>query len=234
MHRWEIRPNAQLAGTPYYSPKLHTGPCSSVGMQWGTERQTDERVPIYISCRQRLTWNVIIKFCSKLLLKTKQYSWKIRLPSEWPFSFSTCSAGEPPRTSGTGFYTQDGRPSCHPTNSVEAPKRTQNTEPGKSSDDFILRAGLLREDQGAASVTPAISLMPVPLPLLTNARSQQRSHCLWDKLPQGLTPASTILKDKFLWPWRSMTCPPLSGLKYISNMYGRLLSHHAHSLQSNY
>jgi len=100
-------------------------------MQWGTERQTDGRVPIYISCRQRLTWNVIIKFCSKLLLKTKQYSWKIRLPSEWPFSFSTCSAAEPPRISGTGFYTQDGWPSCHPTNSVEASKRTQNTELGK-------------------------------------------------------------------------------------------------------
>jgi len=28
-------------GTPYHSTKLHPGPCSSVGMQQGTDRQTD-------------------------------------------------------------------------------------------------------------------------------------------------------------------------------------------------
>ena len=31
---------AQLGGTPYHSPKLHPGPCSSVGMRWRTDRQT--------------------------------------------------------------------------------------------------------------------------------------------------------------------------------------------------
>ena len=35
--------NAQLDGTPYHSPKLHLGPCSSVGMRQGTERQTDKQ-----------------------------------------------------------------------------------------------------------------------------------------------------------------------------------------------
>jgi len=32
--------NAQLEGTPYDSPNLHPGPCSSVGMRRGTDRQT--------------------------------------------------------------------------------------------------------------------------------------------------------------------------------------------------
>jgi len=31
---------AQLEGTPYHSPKLYPGPCSSVGMRRGTDRQT--------------------------------------------------------------------------------------------------------------------------------------------------------------------------------------------------
>jgi len=55
------RPNsAQLEGTPYHSSKLHPGPCSSVGMRWGTDRQTHRRArPIYISPRLRLKWNAI-------------------------------------------------------------------------------------------------------------------------------------------------------------------------------
>jgi len=32
---------AQPAGTPYHSPKLHQGPCSSVGMRRGTDIHTD-------------------------------------------------------------------------------------------------------------------------------------------------------------------------------------------------
>ena len=32
--------NAQLEGTSYHSPKLHPGPCSSVGMRQGTDTQT--------------------------------------------------------------------------------------------------------------------------------------------------------------------------------------------------
>ena len=35
--------SAQLGGTPYHSPKLHPGPCSSVGMRQGTGRQTDRQ-----------------------------------------------------------------------------------------------------------------------------------------------------------------------------------------------
>ena len=35
-------PNSpQIGGTPYLSPKLHAGPCSSVGMRRGTDRHTD-------------------------------------------------------------------------------------------------------------------------------------------------------------------------------------------------
>jgi len=35
--------SAQVEGTPYHSPKLHPGPCSSVGMRRGTDRHTDGR-----------------------------------------------------------------------------------------------------------------------------------------------------------------------------------------------
>jgi len=35
--------SAQLQGTPYYSHNLHPGPCSSVGMQRGTDRHTGGR-----------------------------------------------------------------------------------------------------------------------------------------------------------------------------------------------
>jgi len=35
--------SAHLGGTPYHSPKLHPGPCSSVGMWRDTDRQTDAR-----------------------------------------------------------------------------------------------------------------------------------------------------------------------------------------------
>jgi len=44
---------AQLGGTPYHSPKLHPGPCSSAGMRRGTERHTDGR-------SLRLTRNEIV------------------------------------------------------------------------------------------------------------------------------------------------------------------------------
>jgi len=36
-----IPPNiAQVDGTQYHSPNLHPGPCSSMGMRRGTDRQT--------------------------------------------------------------------------------------------------------------------------------------------------------------------------------------------------
>ena len=57
---------AQLEGTPYHSSKLHSGPCSSLGMRRGTDRHTDRHTqgrawPIHISSRLRLSglrWNV--------------------------------------------------------------------------------------------------------------------------------------------------------------------------------
>ena len=38
--------SAQLEGTPYHSPKLHLGLCSSVWMWWGMDRQTDTQMTI--------------------------------------------------------------------------------------------------------------------------------------------------------------------------------------------
>jgi len=40
--------SAQLEGTPYHFPKLHPGPCSSVGMRRGsgTHRQTDTQTRV--------------------------------------------------------------------------------------------------------------------------------------------------------------------------------------------
>jgi len=35
--------SAQPEGTPYHSPKLHPGPCSSVEMWQETDRHTDSR-----------------------------------------------------------------------------------------------------------------------------------------------------------------------------------------------
>jgi len=46
--------SAQLGGTPCHSSQLHPGPCSSVGMWWGTVRHT-----MYILPRLRLSQNVI-------------------------------------------------------------------------------------------------------------------------------------------------------------------------------
>jgi len=53
-------PNStQLQGIPYRSHKLHPGPCSSVGMRQGTDRQTHiQPWPLYISPRLHLTQNV--------------------------------------------------------------------------------------------------------------------------------------------------------------------------------
>jgi len=54
--------SAQLAGIPYNSPKLHPGPCNSVGMRPRTERQSQTHRcawPEYISRRLRLARNAI-------------------------------------------------------------------------------------------------------------------------------------------------------------------------------
>jgi len=51
--------SAQLEGTPYHSPNLYPGPCSSVGTCRGTDRHTQRRPwPQYISPRLHLTRNV--------------------------------------------------------------------------------------------------------------------------------------------------------------------------------
>jgi len=51
--------SAQLQGTPYHSPKLHPGPCSSVGMRWKTDRQTHRCPwPIHILLQLCLIRNV--------------------------------------------------------------------------------------------------------------------------------------------------------------------------------
>jgi len=53
--------SAQLGGSLYHAPKLHPGPCSSVGIWPWTDRQTDTHRhawPQYILRRLRLTQNV--------------------------------------------------------------------------------------------------------------------------------------------------------------------------------
>jgi len=53
--------SAQPGGIPYHSPKLHPGPCNSVGMRPRTVTQTDRhrsRWPQYILRRLPLTRNV--------------------------------------------------------------------------------------------------------------------------------------------------------------------------------
>ena len=51
---------AQLQGTPYHSPKLHPGLCSSMGIWRGTDTHTYRHAwPIYISRRLRLRQNVM-------------------------------------------------------------------------------------------------------------------------------------------------------------------------------
>jgi len=53
--------SAQLDGTFYHSPKLHLGPCSSVGMRRRTDRHTHRYRrpwPLYTLPRLRLTQNV--------------------------------------------------------------------------------------------------------------------------------------------------------------------------------
>jgi len=55
--------SAQIEGIPYNSPKLHSGPCSNVGMWQRSDRHTDRNAhrrawPIYILHHLRLTRNV--------------------------------------------------------------------------------------------------------------------------------------------------------------------------------
>ena len=55
--------SAQLGDSPYHSPKLHPGPCNSVGMRPRTDRQTDRQTrvtTIHFSWSIRLTRNVIM------------------------------------------------------------------------------------------------------------------------------------------------------------------------------
>ena len=40
--------SAQLGGIPYHCPKLHPGPCSSVGMRQRTDRQIDRQTRLTI------------------------------------------------------------------------------------------------------------------------------------------------------------------------------------------
>jgi len=55
--------SAQLGGSLYHSPKLHPGPCNSVGMRprtdVQTDRQTDRETPIYTDARDHNTFLVV-------------------------------------------------------------------------------------------------------------------------------------------------------------------------------
>jgi len=49
--------SAQLGGTPYHSPELHPGLCSSVGMRRGTE--TDKQTDRHTDGRDQYTFRVV-------------------------------------------------------------------------------------------------------------------------------------------------------------------------------
>jgi len=62
IHQLQIRPNSeQLGGIPYHSPKLHPGPCSSVGMRprtvWHTDTQTRMTTIHFVSSMAHTKWN---------------------------------------------------------------------------------------------------------------------------------------------------------------------------------
>jgi len=48
-------PNSAQLRVPYHFPKLHPGPCSSVGMRWRTDRHTDR----HIDARDQYTFRVV-------------------------------------------------------------------------------------------------------------------------------------------------------------------------------
>ena len=50
---------AQLVGTSYHFPKLHPGPCSSVGMRRGTDRDTDRQIHRVTDCRDHYSFRVV-------------------------------------------------------------------------------------------------------------------------------------------------------------------------------
>jgi len=67
---------AQLEDTPYRSPKLHPGPCSSVGMWQGTDtvRQTHRWAwPLYILRHLQLTWKVTTTTTDVANMDPEQY-----------------------------------------------------------------------------------------------------------------------------------------------------------------
>jgi len=84
--RAPIANSAQLGGIdPIPLPKLHPGPCNSVGMRPRTDSHTDRQThrrawPQYISRRLRLTRNVMIsRSCGGLSATAELFSWQYRL-----------------------------------------------------------------------------------------------------------------------------------------------------------
>jgi len=60
----ENPPNsAQLGGIPYHSPKLHPGPCNSVGMRPLTDRQTDRQTDRHTGARDHNTFRDVYDSC---------------------------------------------------------------------------------------------------------------------------------------------------------------------------
>ena len=51
--------SAQLGGSPYHSPKLHPGPCNSVGMRPRTDRRTDRQTHRHTDARDHSTFIVV-------------------------------------------------------------------------------------------------------------------------------------------------------------------------------
>ena len=92
--------SAQLGGIPYYSPKLHPGPCNSVGMRPRTDRQTHRRAwPQYISRRLQRRRNVTrvhATFLESLRRRAQNGSWTrdllITSPTSYPLRLRATSS----------------------------------------------------------------------------------------------------------------------------------------------
>ena len=75
VHRLQIRPILHNCGTPYYSPKLHLGPCSSVWMRRGTDSHTDTQTAV-----------ANIHFASAIP-HAKCNDWVTAIAMQWTFSY---------------------------------------------------------------------------------------------------------------------------------------------------
>ena len=89
-------PNSAQPGHPNHFLNLQPGPCSSVGMRRGTDKQTHRRPwPIYISPRLCLTRNVMKVNCHVTKLSLLLRNFKPTLPLNYALCWTDITAADP-------------------------------------------------------------------------------------------------------------------------------------------